>query len=254
MTERQESSTRYRLLETVRQYAWERLVESKEEEWVRGRHRVFFLSLAESAEPQLTGPEQALWLKQLAAEHDNLSAALEWCLQNKDEDGLRLAGTLWRFWQVRGFYSEGRAYLSKALSPEVTTGRTKIRAKALNGAGILARDQGHYKVARELHEQSLTIKRELGDKRVVAVSLGSFADLARAESQPERAARLWGAAEALRDAIGAPLPPDARQKYERNLAAVHEALGEEAFAAVWAVGRAMTLEQAVEYALGEMPQ
>ncbi len=82
------------------------------------------------------------------------------------------------------------------------------------------------------------------------MSLEAFAHLA-AERQPQCAAQLWGAAAALREAIGAPLPPNEREEYERDVAAVREALGEEAFSATWVEGRAMSMEQAVAYAMGE---
>jgi hypothetical protein len=115
---------------------------------------------------------------------------------------------------------------------------------------VLAYRQGDYAAARSLHEEGLAIFRELGDKGGIAQSLESLAGLAAVWGRGlERAARLWGAAAALREAIGAPLPPSEREKYEREVGAARAALGEEAFASAWAEGEAMTLEQAIAYAL-----
>src|SRR5262249_21918057 len=108
---------RYHLLEMVRQYAAERLQASGETEQVKARHRDYFLALAEEAEPQLKGAAQGMWLARLETECENLRAALAWFGAEEDsaQVGLRLAGALWRFWEVRGQYSEGRAYLAEAL-------------------------------------------------------------------------------------------------------------------------------------------
>jgi predicted ATPase len=404
--EEREEEGRYHFLETIRQYARERLAKTEEAQALGGRHRNHFLALAEMAEPQLTGAEQARWLERLEVEHDNLREALAWCKAEEGgaEAGLRLAGALWRFWWVRGYLSDGWAYLAKALERSGAFARTPARAKALSGAGNLVWNQGDYGTARTLYEESLAIRRELGDKLGIAASLGNlgvmayeqgdygaartlyeeglairrelgdklgiaaslgnlgvvafyqgdygaartldeeslaiqrelgdkggiansliclglvaymqgeygsartlyeeslaikrelgdklgiaallgnlgsvahkqggsgaartlyeesmailrelgdkrviayllegFADLAKTEGQAERAARLWGAAEALREAIGSPIPPNEREMYKRNVTATREA-----FAAAWADGGAMTIEQAIEYAL-----
>ena len=117
--------------------------------------------------------------------------------------------------------------------------------------GSVAYYQGDYASARGYHEESLTIRREIGDRQGIAKSLEAFAGLAADQENPERAARLWGAAEALREEIGSPLAPNDREAYEREVAQARQVLGEAAFAAAWEEGRAMTMEQAVEYALGE---
>ena len=111
--EEQEDAVRYRMLETVRQYAAESLHRSGEEPALKSRHWDYFLALAEEAEPNLIGAEQALWLDRLEREHDNLRAALE---RKTGEAAQRLAGALWRFWVVRGYLSEGRERLTTALS------------------------------------------------------------------------------------------------------------------------------------------
>jgi predicted ATPase/class 3 adenylate cyclase/uncharacterized protein HemY len=401
---------RYRLLETVRQYARDRLLEAGEAAAVRGRHRDWCLALAEEAEPKLGGPEQVVWLDRLEREHDNLRAALAWTgAQGECEVGLRLGWALWGFWVVRGYVGEGREHLARLLALPGAEARTAARAGALNGAGWLAHRQGEYGAARALIAESLAIFRELGDKRGIARSLinlgfmaceqgdygaarahleeslaiarergdkqgiawsllrlgevtydqgeygaarahleeslamfreleskwgiawtllrlgevaydqgeygaarahleeslaihrergdkggiatalGSLgrmahdqgdygaaralleeglaifralghklgiaqnleglAALAVAQAHSERAARLFGAAEGLREATGAPLPPADRAEHDRPVAAVRTALGEEAFASAWAEGRAMSLEAVIQYAL-----
>jgi non-specific serine/threonine protein kinase len=116
---------------------------------------------------------------------------------------------------------------------------------------LAAQYQGDYVASCALQTESLKIRKVLGDKYGMAVSLEGIAWLAAGQEQPERAVRLWAAAEVLREAIGSPLPSNQREEYNRNLAVVREALGAEAFAALWGEGRQMTLEEAVAYALQE---
>jgi len=102
------SEPRFRMLETIREYALERLEESSEAESLRLRHANYYLSLAQQAQPALRGPRAARWLEQLEAEHENLRAALSWAVEADERDvGLRLAGTLGEFWEMRGHLSEG---------------------------------------------------------------------------------------------------------------------------------------------------
>jgi tetratricopeptide (TPR) repeat protein len=169
-------SGRYRLLETVRQYGRDRLEELGEGEIGRDRHQAFFVVLAEEAEPQLTGAEQGMWLERLEVEHDNLRVALEW---RSDEAVLRLAGALLRFWWVRCYFGEGRAWLGSALSSTEALGRTPMRAKALNGAGWLAWSQGDYALARTQFEEALALQREVGDKLGIADSLNGLGHVAK---------------------------------------------------------------------------
>jgi hypothetical protein len=103
--------------------------------------------------------------------------------------------------------------------------------------------------ARTLLKQSLAIRCTWGMKLETIYTLEAFASLSAAQAQPVRAARLWGAAEALREAYSAPQPPNIKEKYEREVAAARAASGVEASAAAWAEGRAMTMEQAIETAL-----
>jgi non-specific serine/threonine protein kinase len=350
---------RYRLLETTRQYAYERLLESTETEAVRRRHRDFFLRLAEE-----TGVDQ------FETEHDNLRAALEWCLAEESgaESGLRLATALAWFWITHGYNAEGREWMMKALdrSGDVPAA---LRAQTLCLVGRMTYNQDDYTAARLLYEESLTLFQKLGDKRGLAsvlkelgflafaqgdyeqaqtlnaaalasyrgledkwgiagalfhlghvarmqdnyaaarsyyeealalnqevgnedgipwvlcdlghvgrsqgdyntarlhyrealvmfqkqgnklgfaYSLEGFASLAAAQGHAERAVRLRGAAEALREAIGVPLPAVDRAQYDHYVETARAALGEKTFAAAWAEGRKMTMEEAVAYAL-----
>lgn len=180
MVERSEERTRYRLLESVRQYAANRLEESGGRLPVRVRHRDYFVRLAEEAEPKLRGAEQGHWLSVLESEHDNLRQALTFCLEDAEGGiaGLHLGGALQRFWMIRGPLSEGRERLRALLSQASAQEPTAARALALNGAATLALFQGDYTSARALFEESLTIRRELGDQEGIAQSLGNLGNVA----------------------------------------------------------------------------
>jgi non-specific serine/threonine protein kinase len=378
------------MLQTIREYASERLVESGEDAEAHRRHAAYFLLLAEKAEPELRGRDQVAWLTRLEREHDNLRAALKWSLDTGDSDtALRMAGALARFWFQRGYLSEGRLWIEAALSsaeskyPE-TNGqfdpKSKIEnprseiARALSGLALLAYPQGEadmsralletsaamlrelgdkaglaytlnvlavvvqqageYALGRSLLDESLAIRRELGDKWGIAQSLNNLGELAREEGdyeaarelyeaglanlrelgikgdvagplhnlgrvalhlgdyrrahtyfteslicyqekglkggiaaclaglagvagaarQPERAVRLFGAEEAVREEIGLVLGHPDLADYERSLAVVRPQLSSTAFDAEWQIGRGMRLDEAINYALVEPPQ
>lgn len=369
---KRDDETRYRLLETVRQYGREKLEESGEEPDVRRHHAEFYLELAERVEPMINGKDRGFWLDRLDAEHDNLRAALAWSREEgKDEVGLRLAGSLSWFWYHREYWSEWRRWLDGALAIRDGDGgsrRTSARAKALSGGGFLAWMQGDQATARAQLEESVALWREVGDKQGLAQALrflsGSFesqGDYAAARPLAEEsvglfregedrfglgitlsrlgitalaqgdhaaaraaleegveicreidddwalalalrnlgigafregddeeavtrlaeslavlqetgnplymqnlellaaavamqgnerlAALLFGAAEALREAVGAFVLPLYRAEYDRGVAAARAGLTEATFNAAWREGRAMTPEQAVEYVL-----
>jgi predicted ATPase/class 3 adenylate cyclase len=178
VSEEQEGRARYRMLETLRQYGREKLRECGHEMEQQRRHLVYFLAIAEEAERKLRGSEQAWWLERLDTEHDNLRTALSWTPTDEHEAelGLRLGSALWWFWHVRGHFAEGREWL--ALKLTACSSRTADRAKALNGAAVLARNQGDYASAHTLSLESLEIKRELGDRQGIAASLNNLATLA----------------------------------------------------------------------------
>ena len=366
---------RYRLLETVRQYTRDRLLESGESQTMRGRHQDYFRRFAEEAAPRLREAKSAVWFQSLETEHDNLRIALEWCLTQEDDEqngaevGLRFCEALSTFWDLSAHLREARHSLTNALSRTASLGRTKERATVLrwcgvfasrqgdydaaqsllqealamskelgdgNGAayalgnlawlashqrdydrartlleesralfqesgdryglarslhqlGILAEYEGDYPQARSLYEQTLGLFRELGNHREVSWtlhglgflalceqdfararallteslalfcdmeegwgkvrSLERFANLAMAEGQVTRAVRLLGSADAAREIMGASQPSSEREEQDQIVAAARSALEENAFAAAWAEGRAMSLEQAVAYAL-----
>ena len=122
-------------------------------------------------------------------------------------------------------------------------------AAALLGLATVACRQRDYATARSCYTDSLAIRRDLGNKQDIADTLEGMAELAAAQSQPKRAAQLLGAAQNLRDEVGTPLHPPDRVERDRIAATARAQLGEDAFAATWAAGRAMTLEQAIAYAL-----
>jgi len=194
--------TRCYMLETVRQYALEQLASSGELDEVRARHAAFCLRLAETAEPQLVGPDQVRWLEQLEREHDNLRAALRWCIDQRDmETAARLGGAVWRFWSIRGFPREGREWIGEMLRA-LTGARTEIRARVLSGAGRLAFDQGDYSAARTLYQESLDIRREVGDARLVARSLGHLGEVAHQTGDYQQAKALFEESLSMLRALG----------------------------------------------------
>ena len=371
-----EGEPRFVMLETIHEYARERLQASGEAEDTSRLHAEYFLALAEEAEPELSGADQLAYLERLEAEHDNFRAALTWSLDKEPETALRLASALARFWEKSSYFSEGSRWLEAALgqSDRVDAAATDsaTRAKLLSEAGTFAffrtdferaivlhgealelyrqvgdesgvafallclgaqhmekgdheraapfleealalshrigdkrniagtlhnlaeveRQRGNYERAKTLGMQSIALSREMEDKWQLAMVVGwlgllavwsgddhdlaessleealaldrelgnwaygaycleGFAGLAEARAQGACAARLWGAAEALRTNIGAPLPLDARRLYERSMAAARSQLGEAAWEAAFAQGMAMSAEEAAEYALGE---
>jgi predicted ATPase/DNA-binding NarL/FixJ family response regulator len=373
----QDGEVRYRLLETVRQYAREKLSETGEAEEVQGRHAGYYLALAEEAEPELKGEGQVAWLERLEQEHDNLRAAMRWLLgRGESEEAARLGWALWLFWGIRGHFAEGRRSMQQTLwakggAAMPATARAKAlyvegmmanyqgdhrsaellleeslglfreledklgTAYALSNAGFAALGQGQhqraitlteeavdlfleegekwgaaielgflavawrnqgdhgraktlaerglalsrqvgerqaistaiytlatlaqaecdYEGARDLFEEGLTVSAELGNETDVAHYLEGLAAVAAAEGRIIRAARLWGAEEALLEKIEAGVHtyvPD-RSLHQSQVTTVRARLGEEAFAAAWAEGRAMSPEQAVEHALMEKP-
>lgn len=174
IVEERNAAARYRFLESVHEYAAERLRELGQDALAHRRHFAHFLALAEEAEPQFTGKDQQAWLDRIEIEHDNLRAALS---RSSDpgadaEAGLRLASAFARFWLVRGYLAESRSWFSRLLSA-APPAETATRAKALNWAGVFAWKQGDYPAARESYGQSLAIRRALGDRRGVGAVLNN---------------------------------------------------------------------------------
>jgi predicted ATPase/DNA-binding SARP family transcriptional activator len=187
LTEEHVGTMQFRLLEMLREYAADRLaaIGEDEETTLRRRHAEFFLSASESAEPHLTGPEQAEWLERLEADHDNFRAALTWSARAGDDDeavriGLRLGSALWRFWSIRGYAREGRRYMEPLLGlASVADDPTDqmIRAVAGSAAGALAHDMGDYAGALALLNENLPFWRETGDPARLAHTLNLVANV-----------------------------------------------------------------------------
>jgi predicted ATPase len=168
-----DGAPRFWMLVTIHSYARERLTDSGEAEAVRRRHAAYYLALVERAEPHLRGAEQQQWLDRLESEHDNLRAALGWALAcGEGALAQRLAGPLWRFWSVRGYLTEGRAWLARAR--EADAARTPARAVVCRAAGTLAQAQSDYSAARRLLEEALSIFRERDDRLNEARTLNNL--------------------------------------------------------------------------------
>lgn len=380
-----EGEERFTMLETVREYARERLLESGAQVPVQERHAAYYAALAGEAGPGITGPQGAAWLKRLQEELNNLRAALQWALEREEtEMALRMTGALGPFWDTCGYLDEGRRWLRAALDLPISgelaaeypdgAGLALARARVLEGAGMLAeaqgdydeavtcfeealaltrsagdvgrisvllawlgwaayelgeyararacyeeslaltrkrekpslgivsfvlnglgnllQDQGDYAAARVYYEESLALRREIGyqsgvactlhnlgetllyqgddplqarellqeslslawevgDKTHIAAVMAALARVATELGQAARAAQLLSQGESLLLSIGAVIPLAGRQAYERCVEAVRAELGQAAFDAAWAEGRARTLEDAVAFALEE---
>jgi predicted ATPase/class 3 adenylate cyclase len=190
VSEQRGEATRYRLLEIMRQYTQNKLVESGEGEGYRKRHLDYCLRLAEEAERQLRAREQLAWLNRLETEHDNLRAALRWSQARPEngEAGTRLAGALCRFWLERGYLTEGRQSLEARLGSAPAL-PDDARAKLQHAAGTLSMELGDHSAAQTLLEESLRTRRRLDDRPGLAstlVSLGAL-DFAQTRLQEARA-------------------------------------------------------------------
>jgi predicted ATPase len=169
--EQEGEEVRFIMLETIREFGLVGLRENREVEICQQAHALYYLAVAEEAELHFKGAQQALWLHQLEREQENLRAALEWLIDQKaTESAFRLSGALWRFWDIRGYWSEGRRWLEAVLGLSQIGERSAARAKALYGAGSLDLRTGSTAVARALFEESMALYRELGDKQGLAES------------------------------------------------------------------------------------
>lgn len=188
--EAQGPETRYRLLETVHQYAREKLAAvAPESTAYRERHRDHFLALAEQAEPRFSGPEQRRWLDTVEGELDNLRQAMDGCASETPparedrEAGMRLAAALETFWSVRGYYTEGRQRLERALDAETQAAgepaSPAIRAKALHAAGFLATKQGDPVSGQATSERAVAAYREIADAPGLGLALMALAEAAK---------------------------------------------------------------------------
>jgi predicted ATPase/DNA-binding SARP family transcriptional activator/DNA-binding CsgD family transcriptional regulator len=184
-----DGAVRYRMLEIIRQYAAEKLVESGEVEKTRRRHAEFFLALAEEAGPELAGPQQGTWAEHLEKEYDNLRTALSWVVHREEDDlGLRFGVALWRFWFNRGYLSEGIGWLGRVLAGSNSKARSRV--KALEGLGWFLQFQGELDRAKTTYKEMLDLSREFGDRESLATALNSLGVLAITRGDNRRA-RAW---------------------------------------------------------------
>jgi predicted ATPase/class 3 adenylate cyclase len=167
------SEARYRMLDTIREYALMQLEAAGEVDEAYRLLSERLIHVAEQAEPALTGPEQVAWLDHLEDEHGNLRAALQWCESREPALGVRLSGALWRFWSTRGYVGEGLRWLEAAISASSAEPLPGL-ARALNGAANLAREQGDYERAEALHQRSLAISRDNDDVHGTAEALNNI--------------------------------------------------------------------------------
>jgi predicted ATPase/DNA-binding SARP family transcriptional activator len=183
---------RFTMLETVREYAAERLELSDEAATLHRRHAEHFLVLAEEAEPNLIGPgSHTKWLDRLERDHDNFRAALDWLDASGDSGGaLRLTAALWRFWDQKGHLIEGRRHLDRTLGADERP--TPARAKALSGAADMALTCGDVTAGRLRAEEALELHRGLHDDWGTAFSLLMFAYGIGQEGDWPRAQQLFG--------------------------------------------------------------
>jgi predicted ATPase/class 3 adenylate cyclase len=198
------TEARFRLLETVREYARGRLVEADEGDPTMRRHRDWYLALVdEASQAFFQGPEPVEWLRLLDREHDDLRAVLEWCLDQPDEarSGLRIAAGLWRYWEIRGHLTEGRGWLERMVGAEGDD-ISKLRANALTGAGSLAFMQGDFRAASTFHEASLELHRTMGDLQSIAYAANNLANTAVQLGDHARARALYEEAIALARELG----------------------------------------------------
>ena len=405
------ADTRYRLLETIREYGLEKLWDAGENNKIRTRHLEFFVQLAEQAKARFHGNDQDIALRELDADYGNLRSALEWAMENNPVRALQLSADMGKFWEARGYIREGRVAIEKALR-KAPAASNELRARglyyvsgfadregdyakakatieeslqlsresedkegvanallvlanviwvqgdfaaaratyeeliayyqelgdkhavavvltnlgnavirtgdyaaarryeeesvaifrelgdhqslvmALNNLGVVAEEQGDRDAARHFYEECISIARQLGEKtfivyalnglahvhclqgdlshgwlyyreslilaqqtaekRLIAYGLEGFAKVALRQGTMETAARLLGAADALRQEIGAPLDPAEQAELDQDLMVVRNSLEEKVFAVAWSNGSDMTLEQALTYALKEL--
>jgi non-specific serine/threonine protein kinase len=202
--EQEGAEGRFSMFETIREFGLEQLAQSGEAEATREGHLNFYLQLAEEAESELTGASQASWFQRLEKEHDNFRAALKYSKERGQlELGLRLAGALWRFWDVRGHVTEGRGVLDDLLNAAQSVDvPTTVRAKALNGAGVLAGNQGDFERQTAIVEESLKLYRELNDAPGIAQSINNLGSIAYSQGDYARAETLYTESLNLRREIG----------------------------------------------------
>jgi predicted ATPase/DNA-binding XRE family transcriptional regulator len=198
----QDGEARYRLIEPIRQYADEKLLDASEVDRIKERHLDFFVKFAEEAEPKLLGEEELEWLNRLEIENPNLRSALEWSVHNHVEAGLRMAGALYWFWAVRTYWKEGYTWLTRLLELSKELPSSLNLAKALNVAGHLAWYHFDTTAAHSLHKESLTMYRELEHQGGRAAALFGLGRVARLQHDYDAARRFYEESLTIRRELG----------------------------------------------------
>jgi predicted ATPase/DNA-binding NarL/FixJ family response regulator len=189
----------YVMVETIREYATERLVESGDAAAIQRRHILYYLKLLESADPQLHGPQQKVWLLRLEREHNNIRSAFDvCCAAGYYEPGYRMVLATWWFWLVHGHLSEGRERVARVLdrfplprSHERPGQRADVRARALYAGAHMSNALGDYAAARQFQEEALVIRRALGDPIQVAGALEPLGTAAALQGDYDAAKRAF---------------------------------------------------------------
>jgi len=202
------TQARYRLLETIREYALDKLEEAGETERLRDCHLELFLARAEEAAPKLSSSYQQLWLNWLEDEHDNLRAALAWSLESdRIEVGLRIATALVRFWEIRGYVPEGLVWFERLLAQADERISLVVQAQALANVSFLAMFLGDASTAMSYGREAVDLAESAGDEGngVLIIALASLASGARVEGDYETAFTLEEQAiQLLRESPGQP--------------------------------------------------
>jgi predicted ATPase len=170
-----EGNRRVQLLETIREYAHEGLIEQGEANEAHSSHARQYVEFAELAGRSLSESENPVWLDRLETEYANCLAASDWLLAHQRlEEAFRLAVALWRFWHLRGYWTEGRVQLNRVLEVASPSIPPMMRAHALYAAGVLADAQCDFDAARTLFEEQLVVQREFGDQRALATAMNNL--------------------------------------------------------------------------------
>ena len=174
--EQADGEPRFVMLETIREYALEKMAACAEKPQTKRAHAAYCLVLAEEAASENTDTDHGRWLDRFDIEHDNFRAALDWLAENDQAEwGLRLGVALFRFWDMREHLTEGRERLGRLLKLKSAEAHTNSRLRALFAAGVLAAEQGDYAHSDAMIRESLDLARKMGDKRSMAVSLNALA-------------------------------------------------------------------------------
>src|SRR5574341_1034744 len=190
VAEDHQGDVRYRLLDSVRDFASQMLEEkSRELQLLQARHAAYIVSFLAISEPYLWGSQQMLWIRRIEAEHANIRKALKWSLLAKTEGSYEIVSKIWRFWQLRSYLTEGLHWAEATISQETTD--SKARAMALLGAAYLARSLWLMDKAKKYTDESISVFEKINDQKGRAMAVSNLAILARARGDYKSAIRLF---------------------------------------------------------------